>query len=203
VFAPREEVLALADLAARRGAVLLINEVYRGYSDRPSYHGAADNIVIVSSLSKLVGAYVLRLGWLSARPALEERIRRGTLNMGPASMPSAAAGLALMARLNDLRRDAAERARRGCGVVDAWVRSRPDLSWHTPQGPGYGCVALPAGTDDIRLAERLDDEHHVLLVPGTLFEVPSSLRLSWLGCEDQLEEGLRHLGEGLDRLLST
>ena len=61
IFSPRDEVLDLARLASEYDAVLLINEVYGGFTAEPSYHAAAENIVVVNSLSKLFGTYWMRL----------------------------------------------------------------------------------------------------------------------------------------------
>ncbi len=197
VFAPREQVLALAELAARRGAILLINEVYRGWSDRPSYHGTAENVVVVSSLSKLFGAYAARLGWLSGSPDRVQRLRTGLLNYSMPAAPSAGLGLAMLERADDL---VAEARRRAALVepVDAWVRETPGVSWWRPDGAGYGCVALPEGIDDHAFVERLQTERGVLVIPGSLWEVPGSLRLSWLQTDrPDLERGLEQLASAL------
>lgn len=194
-FAPSQDVLELADMARRQGAVLLINEVYRGYSDRPSYHGVADNIVVVSSLSKLMGAYAARLGWLSGPEPIVDRLRLGHVNMGMASAPGAEAGLAVLARADELRARAVEVSRDALPLVDEWVERTPGLFWHPPQGPGFGCVSLPEGSDDVALAERLHAERGVLVVPGSLFEAPGTLRVSWLQAGERLEEGLELLAD--------
>jgi aspartate/methionine/tyrosine aminotransferase len=197
-FLPREQVLALADLAASRGALLLVNEVYLGYSTAASLHREAENIVVVSSLSKLMGAYWIRLGWISAAPTLVDRLRVAHRNMSMPTAPGAAYGLAVMARADELRDRARELAGSGADVVDGWVRSTPGLGWTRPAGPGFGCVLLPEGVgDDVAFAERLHDEHGVLVVPGTHFEVPGSLRISWLQAGDGLGEGLERIGRAL------
>ena len=196
-FSPRAAVEALAAAAGRVGATLLINEVYRGYSDRPSYHGLAPNVVVVSSLSKLLGAYWARLGWLSGSPQVIERLRWAHLNMGMASSPSAGVGLAVLQRADTLREEARRRASEPVSVVDTFVRGCPGLAWSPPEGPGFGCVSLPPGTDDMALAERLLREEGVLVIPGTLFEAPGTLRLSWLMAEGRVSEGL----DGLRRTI--
>jgi aspartate/methionine/tyrosine aminotransferase len=194
-FAPSQDVLELADMARRQGAVLLINEVYRGYSDRPSYHGVADNIVVVSSLSKLMGAYSARLGWLSGPEAIVDRLRQGHVNMSMSSSPNAEAGLAVLARADELRAHAVEVSRAALQRVDEWVERTPGLFWHPPQGPGFGCVSLPEGSDDVALAERLHAERRVLVVPGSLFDAPGTLRVSWIQAGDRLDEGLELIAD--------
>jgi alanine-synthesizing transaminase len=48
--------------------------------------------------------------------------------------------------------------------------------------------------DDVAFAERLLEEQDVLVVPGTHFEVPGSLRISWLQAGEHLGEGLTRIG---------
>lgn len=196
-FAPREDVLALAEIAAARGAYLLVNEVYRGWSDRPSLHGAAPNLLVVSSLSKLLGAYALRLGWISGPSDVLERLRRCVMNTGRPSAPSAAAGLALLADAEPRIADARHRAALGTRV-DAWVRETPGVSWTAPDGPGFGWISLPEGVEDHAFVERLHRNHGVLVVPGSLWEAPGGVRLGWLQTDEEaLINGLERLGDGL------
>ncbi|MDY0001914.1 MAG: pyridoxal phosphate-dependent aminotransferase [Polyangia bacterium] len=196
VFTPRERVAELSRVAESRGAILLVNEVYRGFSERPSLHGLAPNLLVVSSLSKLFGAYSARLGWISGPAALVDRCRRAHLTFGPQSGAGAAAGLSILERAEELRAEARRRSS-AVSLVDDWVASTPGVSWVRPQGPGYGCLALPPGTEDIPFAERLHERHGVLTVPGSLWEQPGSLRISWLQSSEE------DLGTGLGRLAAA
>jgi len=195
----REDVLALARLAGAHGALLVVNEVYRGFGEIESFHGLAGNLVVTASLSKLFGAYYSRLGWISAARELVDRLRWGHLNMGMAAAPDALAGLFYLQDAHRRREQARERANRGVNTVARWVEADQRLSWHRPRGTGFACVRLPAGVDDMALAERLCDEHGVLLVPGTLFEAPGTIRVSWLEAGGRLEEGL----DRIERLLES
>jgi aspartate/methionine/tyrosine aminotransferase len=194
LLSPREDVLALAEHAAHAGALVLINEVYHGWSEAPSYHGATPNILVVSSLSKLLGAYWARLGWISGDKSQVGRLRTAHMNFGMASAPSAAVGLAVLEKLDALTERARAAAREGISVVDRWVRATPGVSWHRPASGGFGCVALPAGVDDMALAETLHDEHGVLVVPGTLWDLPGTVRISWLQADRSgVAQGLQRL----------
>jgi aspartate/methionine/tyrosine aminotransferase len=202
-FAPADEVEQLADLCQQQGAILLINEVYRGYSDRASYHRLRDNVVIVSSFSKLLGTYWARLGWLSGTERLATTLRQGQLNYSQNSSPAAALGRALLPRATVLQAQAQQAARQGQPVVQRWLDGRQDLSWCAPQGPGFGCLRLPAGVNDLELVERLHREHSVLVIPGTLFEAPGTIRVSWLQGGPNLEQGLQAIGQVMDHTRGT
>jgi aspartate/methionine/tyrosine aminotransferase len=199
VRSPRQDVLALAEMASKAGAVLLVNEVYRGFAGSPSYHGQGDNIVIVSSLSKFLGAYWARLGWLSARGGFMDRLRSGHMNMGMGASPGALVGLSVVRKAPALATAAQAMAAAGRETVDLWVHATPGLTWTPPMGPGFGAVELPVGMDDVAFAEHLHDNCGVLVVPGRCFDAPGTLRLSWLQAGNQLEKGLDTIARELSR----
>ncbi len=190
VLAPREQVLDLAQMAQQVGAYVLINEVYRGYSQTPSYHLEADNIVIVSSLSKFIGAYWMRLGWISAARKVCERLRQGHLNMGLGTLVASMAGMRLLESIGPMAKSACDRSAAGRAVVQKWVESTPDVSWSKPDGPGFGAISIPGEIDDLAFAEHLHEKCGVLTVPGSCFDLPGILRISWLQAGDRLQEGL-------------
>ena len=195
--ADRDDVLQLAEIAGKAGAVLLINEVYRGFSQGRSYHGAADNVVVVSSLSKFFGTYWARLGWLSGSPEVVERLRVAHLNFGIGTSPAAMVGLRVMEKADWFVEQALELAASGVDQVGAWVAATPGISWHRPHGPGFAAVRLPSGLDDVVFAERLHDQRKVLVVPGSFFFAPGTIRVSWLSAGERLQEGLEVISREL------
>jgi len=197
-FCDRSEILALAEMAQRSGAILLINEVYRCFADRPSFHGEAENIVVVSSFSKLFGTYGLRLGWLSGPAPLIRRARSAHMNMGMGTQPAAAYGIGVLGKAEELRARALRLSASGVDTVEKWVKSTPGIDWTKPLGQGFACVSLPdVFPNDIEFAERLLNDFGVLVIPGTYFEVPGTVRLSWLQSGDRLEEGLSLIAKAL------
>ena len=199
-FCDRSEILALAEMAARNGAILLINEVYRCFGERPSFHGEAENIVVVSSFSKLFGTYGLRLGWLSGAAGLMQRARRAHMNMGMGTQTAAAYGISVLGQAETLGAQARDVSAAGVGTVEKWVESTPEIDWTKPMGPGFACVTLPdARRDDIGFAEGLLNDFGVLVIPGTYFEVPGTMRLSWLQSGNRLDEGLGLIAKALKK----
>lgn len=197
-FADPNDVLYITDLAAKHKAFVFINEVYRGFTLAPSYHRRRDNLLVISSLSKLFGAYWARLGWISAGADVTARLRGARLNFGMPSQPSAAVGVTIMERAAQLEAAAIEKARAGLDPVEEWIRATPGLSWKRPEGPGFGAVVLPdAHRDDRAFAEKLHADFGVLAIPGSLFDAPGCLRISWLQSETKLKRGLELIAEGL------
>lgn len=199
ILAPRDEVLELAEMASKVGALVLINEVYRGYSQTPSYHREADNITVVSSLSKFIGAYWMRLGWLSAAPAICERLRQAHLNMGLGTLVATMAGARLLQSIGPMAEASRQRSAKGRDVVHRWVEATPDVSWSRPMGPGFGALVLPEHIDDLAFAEHLHEECGVLVVPGHCFQAPGTLRIAWLQSGNRLQEGLDILAREIAR----
>jgi aspartate/methionine/tyrosine aminotransferase len=190
LFSPRDNLLILADICRDKGAYLLINEVYLGYSTRKSFHNLAGNVLIVNSYSKLLGSYSNRIGWVSGSKETVGRLRQANLNMGGGSVPSAAVGIGFAkqaVRRTQMARDASAK---WVDVVDDWVKHNPDLQWFRPEGPGFGAVSLPRGIDDLAFVNHLYEQKNVLAIPGSLFFSPGTIRVSWLNVGDRLEEGL-------------
>jgi aspartate/methionine/tyrosine aminotransferase len=119
------------------------------------------------------------------------------MNMGMGTTAAAAVGVAILETAEARRRAAAARAREQEQVVHEWVNATDGLEWHRPEGPGYGSVLLPEGTDDLGLVETLHERRGVLVVPGSLFEEPGTLRVSWLQAGTRLEEGLSIVAEAV------
>ncbi len=195
----REDVLALADEVGRHGGWLLVNEVYRQFSDHPTYHKAHPRIVVMSSLSKLAGTYWMRLGWLSASADVCRILTDARFSHGTPTMLGCAYGLEVVPKLPALREAARSISVEHLDHMAQWVSMTPGLEWTPPQGPGFASIALPEGIDDLTFAERLHDELGVLLVPGSLFEVSGSIRVSWLQAGNRLSEGLEGISTALKR----
>ena len=190
VLSPRNDIEEMARVAAEHGAILLINEVYGQFCEAPSCHGLAKNVVVVSSLSKLAGAYWARVGWLSSTKELSARFKTAHMNMGMPAAPAAQAGLAFLKDIDRFRNRAIELSASGLKEVREMVASTPSLSWHEPDAAGFSCIQLPARIDDLEFANRLHKDHGVLVVPGGCFEAPGTVRLSWIQAKDRLSEGL-------------
>jgi aspartate/methionine/tyrosine aminotransferase len=120
------------------------------------------------------------------------------MNMGMATHPAAAYGIGVLEKAGKLRTQATHLSAAGIDAVEKWVGSTPGIDWTKPMGPGFACVSLPdAVRDDIGFAERLHNDYGVLVIPGAYFEVPGTMRLSWLQAGDKLHEGLSRVAKAL------
>ncbi len=206
---PERTIIELAERAARVGAHLLIDEVYRDFLyDEPARTARteAPNIIITSSLTKVYGLGNLRCGWLLGPPPLIHRASRINDYLGllkPA--PSISLGLRAFERLPQLKARSRRLLERSMPVLRKWLEGRDDLEviW-----PAAGPVLFPrltgraAAVDTDRLAERLIDRHRVSIIPGRYFLAPNGIRIGATAPPEVLAEGLARLAEELDAALA-
>ena len=197
-----DTIVELATIAERRGAVLLVDEVYldaaRGAGSRPAAL-LADNIVSTNSLTKSYGLAGLRCGWAIGSPDVAERVRRARdIVDGTGAIPAerlSALAFAHLTRLGD-------RAR---GILQPNLETYREFLERTPGLTGAvhpGTVAFPAvtGADDTtRFVERLLAEHETGVIPGRFFESPGHIRIGLGVAPEVLTEGLARISQALTR----
>lgn len=205
-----ETLAAVASIAAKSGATLIVDEVYAPFDelcDRDGiWRGSAvrlgENVVAVSSLTKCYGLGPHRIGWLLGPPeviANAEAVLLATCG----SLPLAHANLALRAfealptLAEHSRRTLAEKRAR----VSSWVTSRSDLEWHAPTSGLFGFVTVKRRPSNVRaVIERGMRERDVMVVPGEFFELPHGFRIAWSLDASLLDEGLERLGHVVDQM---
>jgi len=194
----------VAEAAARAGAVLVFDEVYRGLeldgAPTPSVLEAAleagAEAVSTGSMSKAYGLPGLRVGWLAATsPSLAERAWavKDYTSISPHRVSEALAEAALRASKPLL-----ERAR---SIVAGNLEALKAALGGRVVEPSAGAFALVAVRDSVEAAERLLEEHGILVNPGECFGAPGYVRVS-LGSEpgfarnayEELARALEELG---------
>ncbi|WP_134774422.1 pyridoxal phosphate-dependent aminotransferase [Ornithinimicrobium flavum] len=216
-------LVQVAEACARRGVLLISDEVYRDlWVDEapPSLHDVAgiDAGIVLGSTSKAFGAPGLRVGWAVGAPEVlaTARIVHNAMTTAPAQ-PSQRAALALLDAADEVLAQARQHVRDRWELVAA---EAPELLRHAgdPRGAGrpgragiYLWLPVPDGALDsgpdgapddralddptLSFALRLRDEGGVTTVPGSAFGARGAghLRVSLGGPLDELEEGLRRL----------
>lgn len=191
----------LADAAAASGAYVLVDEVYADFDPlaRSSAVHRGPSFLATNSLTKVHGLGDWRAGWTLANPEVIERIVWHDDLVCPALAPHflllAASYMAVSrTRLPAIHAYAASRIAR----VDAAISSSRVLSWARPHGGVTGFVRVGADEsstagDDV--AAALWERHSVLVVPGSFFQRPAWVRISF-GLQDaDLDEALGRLEE--------
>jgi aspartate/methionine/tyrosine aminotransferase len=196
-----DDLALLLEVAERRDAAVLVDEVYLDLSLEPARTAAlaSDRVITTNSLTKAHGLGGLRVGWVLASP---ERIRRiagwndlvcpahGSpgVALARAYLPQARARLA---RSKAMLRERLERA-------DAWVRARGDVSWRRPDGGLSGFLRLPEGVRAGPFAERAFEDFGVRVIPGGFFQSDAHVRISYGLPPADLHRALESLGRALD-----
>lgn len=195
----REEMLTIAAITERVGALLVNDEVFRLIAlegePMPSIVDVVEQAVSIGDMSKPWGLGGLRVGWIASRQ--HELLQPISGARDYASMCCSAPG-AFLAELA-LRhsapvltpRLAIARANRD-RLAEAIAHSQGTLSWHSPYA-GYTCfVQLPTHLSSTEFCRHLAQKKRVLLVPGQVYgpAYEHFIRIGF-GCTTQVfEEGL-------------
>lgn len=194
---------ALAGLAARHGAWLLVDEVYRdsSFADPvPSAWDLAPNVVVTGSLTKVYGLPGLRCGWIVAPAEVADAAWRLTdlfhvIPSHTAEQQSAAA----LGRIGELR----ERTRRLLGanhaLLNAFLAAHPVLDCPPAVAGTVAFPRLRTGPADA-LVRHLRERHETSVVPGGFFGMPDHFRIGTGAPTPVLSEGLDRLGRALAEL---
>jgi aspartate/methionine/tyrosine aminotransferase len=202
-----QEISAVAARLAQANVVLVVDEVYADFArdaGAPPAAQLADNVVTVSSLTKVLGLFALRFGWLAAHPDLLDRIKAkapdGDLGVSKLSHAVAAHVLERPEPFEAHWRRAIE-VNRPLVLQHAAALSAAGLIEGEP--PQYGCMFFPriVGADDtVALARQLHRRHGVLVAPGEYFGAPGRLRIGFGADPAAVETGLHRLAAGLEEL---
>jgi hypothetical protein len=192
--AARAEIARLAEKAAAAGAFVFVDEVYLEFLDgqagRTSF-GAAENILVGSSLTKAYGLSGLRAGWLLVPSGLVTLFRRWVdhQHVEPVviSQQIAARIIPRLDALSRMNRPGIEANRR---TVLEFIRTEPALEAVEPDGGIVVFPRLKGGWSGDDLARRLRDGYDTSIVAGSFFESPRHFRLGFGGPADVLARGL-------------
>ena len=204
----------IVHLAHERGIFLLLDEcyVYLNYAGKPvsggSFTWAKDHIVILGSLSKTYAMTGWRAGFaLASKPVvanLSKLQSQSTSNAASMVQKAAIAALAgsqecvtqFRAEFIDLR-----------DYMLAKLATIPGVTCTKPEGAFYVYPNISAylGKGGIKtateMATRLLHEAHVVLVPGEAFGTGEHLRISYPVTKQNIDEGVRRMGEFLTGLV--
>jgi aspartate/methionine/tyrosine aminotransferase len=202
----REDLRALADIAADAKATLVVDEIFRPYVEDdnmvPPARSLVPEAITTGSVSKVYAWAATRLGWISAPAETVGEARNLKWLVAPTfGLPNTAMARQLIPLMPQLRDRARAIARRGMDVVGEWIDSREDVTWVPPYA-GIICFPRFEGVgDSVSLARRALEEHGVMTSPGEFFGLPGHLRIG-VGHPDleHVREGLRLLGETLDSM---
>lgn len=201
------DVVRLAD---RVGAYLLCDEVYAGLEwtgpRAPSVAGLYERGISTGSVSKALGLQGLRTGWLISPDAQLVRDAMILRENSSEIMNVMGEVIAEVALRPERYAQAMARARaeglENLALLDAFIASRPELSWQRPQAGLIGLCHTHLPFDSDELAQRLmADPYRTFLIPGSAYGYPNHVRLGVGGGDTvNLPLGLQRLAQFLDAI---
>jgi aspartate/methionine/tyrosine aminotransferase len=177
----------LIGLLRERSIVLFSDEVYRGLEHDPALRlpaacDAYERAISLNTVSKAHGLPGLRIGWLASRDRdLLSRISDLKLYTTICSSAPSELLVALALRHHDeLVAASRERVLANLELIDSFLERHEDLlDWVRPVA---GPIGFPRVLDerDVRAwCERTAGEAGVLLLPGTVYDEPSHIRVGF------------------------
>lgn len=176
------EVYILSDEIYNELAYGVVPPSFSHFSD------LAERLIIINGVSKAYAMTGYRLGWLMSKNKafVNACIRLQGQQITCATMIAQKAAEAALAGpkecVEEMRQVFAKRRELICSLA----QKIPGLKFHEPQGAFYLFPDVSAwGTGD-EVAERLLEEAHVAVVPGSAFGCPKCIRLSYAISEEEI-----------------
>ena len=201
----KERMRSIVEICEDAGTTLMVDEIFRNYTDHPSAVDFGENVIINTSPSKFFGACGFRIGHLVGEESLIRKVEKLKILLAPNTAVISQRAYLIMMRNFDWF------IKRGRGIMDTnqrmigeWMGKREDIEWVRSEGN----IAFPRicnpGThepvDAMELAVFLRDRHHIILTPGKFFGAgyEAHVRMGFGIPEDNLRSGLEALSVGLD-----
>lgn len=196
----REQLSRARDIVGRKGAVILLDEIYRHYLYDGSEHHAGmlhgdDRTIVLNGFSKSHAITGLRIGFVAAKnPAVIDGVLRSQQTVATCVNSLAQYGLiGFEEAMDEVAANAVYYRRNRDLIVDCF----PELAPFRPEGALYYFIDLDVWgqRDGDEFCTRLLDEAGVALVPGSAYGKAFGrwARLSFSVDRDQLELGMTGL----------
>ena len=202
---PVDTMNAVCATAARVGAWVVVDEVYRGAELEghltASFWGRYPKVMVTGGLSKAYGLPGLRVGWVVAPHEMVDLLwgLHDYTTIGPSILSDQLARIALGPQAYHRL---VTRTRLILGenltVVGRWVDRQEGLvRWIPPQAGAIAFMHYTPPINSTEFATRLRKQHDVLIVPGDHFQMDGYVRIGYGGDPLQLDEALQRTGECL------
>jgi aspartate aminotransferase len=208
-----EDLERIVHLAHERGIFLLLDEcyVYLNYAGKPvsggSYTWAKEHIVVLGSLSKTYAMTGWRAGFaLASKKVVANLSKLQSQSTSNASSIVQKASIAALAGSQECVTQFRAEFIELRDYMLAKLAEIPGVTCTRPEGAFYVYPNISAflGKGGIRtateLATKLLHEAHVVTVPGEAFGTGEHIRLSYPVTRQNIDEGVRRMGEYLARL---
>lgn len=210
---PIETLRAVAELAQEHSLWIICDEIYE-YLTYGQPHVSItqvggdllDRAILVSGCSKSYAMTGWRIGYCYAPPAVAQAMSnlQDQVTSNPTSFAQAGAVQAMTMPRETIEAMRAEFQVRRDLALDCLTKI-PGVTAHRPQGAFYifANVEEHLGSSvstDVELADYLLDQALVATVPGSVFEGPGHIRLSYATSREDIQRGIERIGTALAQL---
>jgi len=203
-----DELDEICRIAARAGAWVLSDEIYRGAEldgvETATVWGRTERALVTSGLSKAYGLPGLRIGWVTGPPEVIDALWgfHDYTSIAPGAINDRLARVALApARRMQLLARTRSILLANYPILRDWLAARaPLLSHVAPEAGAIAFIRYHHAINSTRLIERLRDERSVLVVPGDHFDLDGYLRIGFGSDPTHLTNSLERIGALLDSI---
>jgi aspartate/methionine/tyrosine aminotransferase len=202
-LSPDATLREVGKLAARVGARVLVDEVYREtlFESVPAsaFHIDPERFIVTNSLTKAYGLSGLRCGWVLASPELARRMFRiNDLHGATFAHPAELLSVVALQKLPQIAAQMKSMLDTNRWMLHDFLLGRDDLDYFWPE---YGTIVFPRlkNGDVASLCDLLRRDFETSVVHGNFFESPDRFRIGVGTPTESVREALQQLGLGLDR----
>jgi aspartate aminotransferase len=210
---PPELIRQIAELAVEHNFWLISDEIYEKliYDDAKLLSPASispdvqERTITVNGCSKTFSMTGWRIGYLTGPTSVVKSISnfQDQVTSNPTSFAQigALAALEMDPELVEGMRIEFDKRRKFAAEL---LRQIPNLGVIEPKGAFYFFLDMSKFlgkevADDTALCDKFLEEAHVAMVPGSVFEGPGCMRMSYAVSMEQLEKGISRMAEVLSR----
>ena len=184
-----------------RDVKVIMDEIYLDFLDdedeETSFH-LAENILVISSLTKVYGLGGLRCGWVLSPSDLVMQMRR---IIDYTSVEGVFIGeqisSKMISQLDFIKDRNQELIQQNKSLIKDFIQSESSLSWVEPPGGTICFPRLEANISGDDLAQLLREKYDTAVVPGSFFEAPQHFRLGFHVSQETLARGLENIKAAL------
>lgn len=210
---PRSFLKIVAALAIRHDFWIITDEIYERLIYGETHTSIAslseevqDRCVLINGVSKTYSMTGWRIGFAAAPLAVAKAMSnfQDQVTSNPTSFAQVGAEAAYGLPNDDVEAMRAEFETRRDLIVGL-LSAIPGVEIRAPKGAFYAFPDVSAYlggdiADDLALTSYLLDEARVAVIPGSVFEGPGHIRLSYATSRTEIERGVARIGEALSRL---
>jgi len=192
----KKTLQGIASIAFRNNMIIISDEVYDSLvydGEYTSLYGLCrgENVILINAFSKSHAMTGWRVGYLVAPEEIAECVSK--IQAHSTSNVCTMSQYAALAALDTDTSYMKEKFRKRRDFV-AQELSKMNLTFSMPRGAFYFLIDVRSATqNDTEFCMKLLRKSHVALVPGSAFNAPGYVRLSFALDEDSLKKGLERL----------